>query len=210
MDNHCDKCFRHFKTADSLKNHQAFHKRQEKGQVLKIKLPTKRKIDFGAQTMPEPIDDTMESKRLIIDETTKKVEKTNNPNQDQDQVQDTDNPKQDQAILERDQDTMVDNEMDTSVSVHVPLPFALSANRMKVFMSPVSLWLCPMCMAASSKKDCWMFKNSGRTYVTLSMCKQCVECNTEMQNSVSGKWKIYFENKAEELKRKGLTPINYF
>lgn len=212
MDNQCDKCLRLFKTPESLKNHQAFHKRQEKGSILKIKLPIKRKIDLVNVEAQSDKDD-WEPKRLVIDagdqseiiNESKQDQKISDTNV-QSPIQDhTEESTQDQASVISKPIPDPENELDTSATTHAPLPFSLSANLMQVFLSPVSLWLCPACISLSNKKDCWLFKNSGRTYITLSMCKQCVECNNEMQNLVIGKWKDFFKKKQAELMSKRQT-----
>lgn len=86
---------------------------------------------------------------------------------------------------------------------HVPLPFALTPNRLgNVCLSPMSLWLCSLCTMTSTRKEAWQFKDSGRMYVTISMCKQCVEANTEMQKTANKIWADYFQKKAEEKSKK--------
>lgn len=178
MENQCGKCFRHFKTQESLKNHEAFHLRQQKGHGNGLQ-SLKRKADESA--IAEPNGGSTESKRLVVD---------------------TQNHPKDQSVI-KSKAPEAEMPMDTTnASTRKPLPFALSANRLQVFLSPLSLWLCPMCIEASSKKDAWVFNNSGRTYATLSMCKQCVECNAGMQDVANKHWNQYFQLRQAEIKRK--------
>jgi hypothetical protein len=73
------------------------------------------------------------------------------------------------------------------------LPFALSVNQMKFGLSQISLWLCGYCMEASSERIC--IRHSEQIFLSLRLCKKCMECNTSMQAAANGIWKKYWDEK---------------
>ena len=230
----CDICHRFFKTTETLKNHHAFHAKQarittpirEKNdrpkllerrkrtlQPIKLQVtePAKKKLLFEVDDKPtEPkVEDQSKSaveqqpnpdkaddsgKPKVKDQQKSPVAKLPNKAEEPNSVQ----PVKGKLDVSQNTDSIATN--------HIPLPFALSANRLRVFLSPLSLWLCPTCVSQSTRKQAWQFKDSGRTYITISMCKECVECNKEMQELANNRWMRYTKEvigkRIEEVEKK--------
>lgn len=186
----CDICSRYFKTPETLASHQAFHVRQAKQEDAKSK-EKKRTFDQGNKSEPAPIPlKHTKSIHLGVDmPEIRAPDPTPEPPIEQPQGKGCNDPQA--AASSADQTVSV-------IGTRKTVPFALSANRMRVFLSPITLWLCSFCMEQSSKKEAWEFKESGRTYLTISMCKECIGGNTDMQKVITDRWVNVFQKKLQE------------
>ena len=109
----CEKCSRYFKSPETLQSHQAFHARQEK-KTIGESVTSKRKVDLDAtQNGFEK-----EKKKFALD------------NQ---QITRKESDRVESNLVDKESfrpPTVKDDTVDNSVTTHIPLPFALTANRL--------------------------------------------------------------------------------
>lgn len=77
------------------------------------------------------------------------------------------------------------------------LPFALSLERYG--LTQLSIWMCRYCIGESLKRFALFHTTTEQTFLSLALCKECVQCNTEMQVSGTLVWQRYWKKKAESV-----------
>lgn len=66
-------------------------------------------------------------------------------------------------------------------------------------LTPISLYLCGHCVSQTENRVAIKHPATERTFLNISMCNVCFECNKEMQGAANGVWKAFWDSKKRKV-----------